>query len=742
MPHLIVSRLCRKRVRRILTGFQISATVDWNFPSPTATPTHGSFGSNVFQTPKTSSFPTHFQDAFNTPQMPSYNTPQQPHFASMTPVQGTQSSSDTLRSNYYANIHAAGGQHVGQNMLTPGQVDQSGAVVSPTYSRTQAASIPTSHSFESMQMQTPPPTRGTSSRKPQQGPEIAFGTPSTIASRRFMTPQYPAMPTNNGWSAQQTPVQFPQLQFSPDMYQFANLGPASAPVLPQSRILWDQAGSPIQPVTQPTLDDPFAPAMTASAGWPNTEPQQDDARDVTFDTPAMDSFAVHAPHSRSIPVRRMTDNFGVSTNNEAALAGVDPSLLYNGPLRPVVRSSSTSISTRPPAPPPPPLQEHKKKVAAGHNRTGTVSSTETATTRSSTNLHRSKTTGAGHSKSVLMTLSGTDSLSQSNSALQVPRTASPVKRVGRSSFRAASEGKPRQRTSVILTVDEHGIARTETKRVDGSPTKSIRDRYPALFDSDSSDAESNASDRLPSRPSSFTFDKRDERRSKAARLDPPVENLEGLTIPRSGSAASMKKGVPPSRAVVAVTAQLRRQGSLRRSTPSRNSRRNLASSSTGSLIDSCPMDAPWEPQQGTAEPQRTDFATAVPQEGRQTRTSHTDDFNTIPSSAESALEIHNRRWSMMSMEQQQQQRPALASPSQQQYHYPVFSSPPIPQTQSRSLQIRCQCGWPDDRGQPLVQCRSCTQYCHAACVGLDGQRSPSAFTCFLCTKPAPSRSFR
>lgn len=711
--------------------------MDWHFPSPTATPTHGSFGSNVFQTPKASSFPTHFQDAFTTPQMPGYSTPQQPQYSSMTPLQRTQTSSDTLRSNYYANIQAGGSQSGVQSMPLA-QMDTNSSMVSPTYGEmhTTSMQLPMNTSFGSMQMQTPPPTRGTSTKRPQQAHEIAFGTPSTIASRRFMTPQHSAMPMHNGWVEQQTPLQFPQLQFSPEMYQFANLGPASAPVIPHSRILWDQAGSPIQALPQPTLDDPFAPATSTSMSWPNAESQQNGSQSVAFDTPAMNSFPVQAPHPRGFPTRRMTDNFTVSTGNEATSSGVDPSLLYSVPARAVLRSNGRSNNAHPPH-----SEEQKKKDTAiqAHHRSGTVSSTDTVTNRSTANLQRSKTTVSGRPKSALMALGGAESLSRENSVNQLPRTASPVKRIGRPPPGSVSEGRPRQRASVILTVDENGIARTETKRLDDSPTRSIRERYPGLFDSDSSDAESNASEHIPSRPPSFIFDKRDERRSKAARLDPPVENLEGLSIPRSGSSASMKKGLPPSRAVVAATAQLRRQGSLRRSTPSRNSRRNLASSSTTSLIDTCPMDVPVEPPQTTNDAQRAENATSRAQDGRPSWASHTEDFDIIPSSAKSALEIHNRRWSMMSFEQQQQ-RPSLISPPQQHYYHPVFSSPTMPTHQTRQLQIRCQCGWSDDRGLSLVQCQSCTQYCHAVCVGLDGQ-SPPTFTCFLCTKPPPSRPF-
>jgi len=699
---------------------------DWNFPSPTATPTQGPLGNNILQTPKTSSFPTHFQDAFTTPQMPGYSTPQQPHFP---PMSNAQTSSDTLRSNYYAHIQAGGNGSAGQGIAYTPQVNQHGPLGSPTYGgmASAASQLPASGSFDAAQMRTPPPTRGTSTKKVQHHmQDIAFGTPSTIASRRLVTPQQSAMPMSSAWSGHQTPMHIPQLQFSPEMYQFASLGPMSAPVVPQTRILWDPLTSPVQPAQVSALDDPFAPV--ASSSWAASAPVQDGSRNVRFDaTPAMSSFAVQAPHARSQQQRRMSDTFSIPSSHEIAPVVVDPSLLYSGPVRPILKSNSRSKQT--------PSETADTRLGsvqfADHSRTSSYTDAP-----SQASLQRSNTMSLPRPRSTLTSLDARDSLSRSASANHRPRTSSPVKRVGRSSQGSLSEGRQRQRASVILTVDENGIARTETKSIGRSTA--MRDRYPALFDSDSSDGESNASDNVPSRQSSFVFDKRDERKAKAARLDPPVENLEGLDILRSSSAASMRKGVPPSRAVVAATAQLRRQSSLRRSTPSRNSRRNLTSSSTTSLIDTAPMDIPPEPQQSLAGAQRPDEPNSSLQSSALDWTAHNEPFQPYPIGAESVLDDHNRRWSMMSFDQQQ--RPPLTSPPQHYYH-PTFTSPTMPPPQARPLQIRCQCGWPDDRGLPLVQCRSCTQCCHAPCVGLEGQGSPAAamFTCFLCTRPPAVR---
>jgi hypothetical protein len=604
-----------------------SAPLDWSFPSP-ATPTNASFGQQVFQTPKTNGYQSHFQDAFITPN--AYTTPQQFHYPAMTPIQRPQSSSETLRSNFYANVQAAGSQSAGPSMPPPGPM------FSPTNTHEASMQLAMNTSFDSSQMQTPPPTRDTSTRKQQQGQQIAFGTPSTIASRRFVTPQQTVPSHGHAPFPQQSPVQFPQIQFTPDMYQFANFGPASAPVVSQSRILWDQHNSPMQPVPSSTLEDPFAPP-SFDMGWPANNIPQQSAQAVSFDTPAMDSFPLQTPNPQVTSAAGVPQPAPAPMLVDIAPAGVDPSLLYSSPIRPVVRSTSRTKKSRQP----PVEKERDTAEPSSHSHSRTDTKTSISTTASST-LHRSNTTGTARPKSMHLPSTAAESFARSSSISGIARTASPVKRFGRPPLGSISEGRPRQRTSVILTIDENGRARTETTRIDESPTRLMRDRYPALFDSDSSDAESEASELTPSRPSSFVFEKRDERRAKAARLDPPVENLEGLSIPRSSSAASMKKGIPPSRAAVAAAAQLRRHGSLRRSTSNRNqNRRSWVSTGSASMIDSAPLD-----MSSALDDEIEVDSNFNPGSGY-----HASHRNPPPT-AESALEAHNRRWSIMSYEQQ------------------------------------------------------------------------------------------
>lgn len=453
----------------------------------------------------------------------------------MTPMQGQQMSLDNIRNNYYANMHSA--STTGQVMPPPGQSYQSAPVSSPAYAQAQApqmqhvAAMP----FDSSQMQTPPPTRGSSVKKSQPR-EVAFGTPSTIATRRFMTPQQVYNSSQNVPATQHTAMQYPQLQFSPDMYQFGNFGPASAPVFPQTQLLWGSTASPAVYNQQPTLDDPFAPVSSASTSWTAAPATQSDLQRNAFDTPAMGSFPVQAPVQRPASAGHYTASQGQSqVPPTMTTASVDPSLVYSSPIRPVMQSASRQGKTRVSAP----KTDIKRKdsAMAERNRSETVSSTDTASS-SSELRRRSSTTGAARTKATSMS----DTLSRSNSMLSVPRTASPLKRVGKPLLGSISETKQlRPRASVVLTIDESGRASTVTQRpADDSPTKSIRDRYPGLFDSDSSDAESEDDDDLQSRSASFSFSRGDERKTKTARLDPPIENLDGLRLQRSASSASLR----------------------------------------------------------------------------------------------------------------------------------------------------------------------------------------------------------
>lgn len=593
--------------------------IDWAFPSPNATPTHSAFGHDVFQTPKTTAtnHPSHFQDAFATPQMTVYGTPR---LQQSTP-------------NQYATAP--------QQYLQPVQL--SFASPQAQWANSQPAHMPHNGSH-STQTQTPPPTRDSVKMQVQQ--QVAFGTPSTIASRRYMTPQH-------GMSG----VEDQELHLHMPMGQPLMNGPATAPV--KSTFVWDMHPSPIQ-ARQSTLVDPFMSNIPDGTAWAFQERDREPTLQEQISQTVQQSIAMSSAENASM----------------LSLSGsVDPSLVYSSPVAPPQSRLRPSM-----------LVPDRRRVSANkHNRTDTTSSNESASLRPSVMLRRSNTTGSARPSASSDALGRVDAVP--------PRTASPLKRAGRSRLDSITESfKLRQRSSVILTVDENGIARTETS--EEAPMRSMRARYPALFDSDSSDNESEGSFDSSSRRTSFTFSKREERKQKAPKLDPPIEKFEGLTIPRSSSSASMRGTVTPSRAAVAAAAQLRKQGSFRRTNSLRQSRMPAP-------IDTYPMGGHDETNDVSPDKQLPTDMLGI--SNKRLRPPH---------AMQNTIDAHNRRWSLMSGEQTQD---------------PFASS-----VQRRPLRkIRCVCGLTSEE-LPVVQCVSCTQWSHTVCVG---HASAAGFTCVLCTKP-------
>lgn len=575
------------------------------------------------------------------------------------------------------------------------------------------------------QMQTPPPTRGTSVKKPQLVQNVAFGTPSTIASRRFMTPQQHVLQSNAPMHQQQTPMHFPMLQLSPDMQQFGNMGPMTAPVHSQTHNFWDAQPSPVDNFAQTQhamLDDPFGlNAHNQQLPWtPNvaTPQQQQGAQSMGFDTPAMNGFAVQQVHSRP-PSAAPTTKHNVPSlqpTRSQVTAGVNPSLLYSSPAQSLARDNSRPMKIRPTME----QVDIKRRDSAAPSLT-----TPTSSNRPTQTLRRCNTMGASRPRSSASSIASNDSLSTSGSLGQAVRSGSPLKRVGITPLDSISEAmKPRvQRPSVVLTIDENGLARA-VPQASTSPTKSVRERYPGLFDSDSSDGESNASLGPASRNPSFSFTKGEERKPKIARLDTPVENLDGLSLPRSSSSTSLR--VNPSRAAIVAAAQLKRQGSIRKPGSLRSKKPLQKSASYTSMIDTCPMDFGDQSVAGA-----NSTASQSPDENQSfIFNPPPTDFSNIDLSQSSAMG-QNIDWSMYSMAQQQTQQPTFQAP--QQHQAPQ-------QQQQQQIRIRCPCGDNHYHGQSLVQCKSCTQYQHPACVNINpafGQ--PPSYCCFLCQKPAPIR---
>lgn len=339
----------------------------------------------------------------------------------------------------------------------------------------------------SFQIQTPPPTRDTAKRKPQQ-PQIRFATPSTIKSRRQSAPGESWLKSNiDHASLDSTPFQ-PSLQFSPpESLSFSSPGPTTAPAHPQMNIFWD--GN-----TQSDFNfDSFQPS--------NADPSQSALNPFDF-SPLQQKFRNNMPFSSPMkPVSTSSGSvsFVASKSNRHSISGasfVDPSMVWSENRRdnqgilisePAARNPNTT--------PGQPYQFHVDELRREKE--------QQRLRRESTSRPRSSFHGAdlGGSTRPSLQRSLTDSKSRKSfiagqsgelgeitrglAGTHILRHSSPVKRQRLSgSFQTSPNASVPTRKSVVLEVDENGRAKTIVKNV---PDSSARQRTLLEDESDSDD---------------------------------------------------------------------------------------------------------------------------------------------------------------------------------------------------------------------------------------------------------------
>ena len=529
---------------------------DWHIPSPSQTPTSTSFPSGAFVTPKSNKFPSHFQEAFSTPQPNGQHTPfQTPSSFSnqITPrVRPASSySQDKIKFDdpVFHRNHAAidPGLHL-PPVEASRRLSSSPNTSQPLRSADRGRFPPRAleglpmNEMDSSQMQTPPPTRDSSRRKAQQAYAAALNTPTT-ASRRAAIPD----PANVNYAVppqtQASPFATTNLHYSPDIYQFSNTAPATAPVYGQPRAMWGHSDSlsTMNMDWSSTFDDPFAASSQQPA---NQMSWQDLSSPINAGTNVQHvalgpqtspgwvggnaTQSNYAPTSKAVPESPVT-------------TGVNPSLLmsFSGPGvdtassdQPVaLNSASSSIATQGRQPYEQQSQELQRdrdaeqaRKARQHTRNSTSSSFATSKGSARPGLGRANTVGGFKG-------SGRGALSVGD---QVARTSSPLKRQSQGSLASIPERRKSQRRSVVLTVDENGRASTETKILNDSHQPEPRQKYPSLWDDESSESSSGDDATTRRRPSSFTFGRSSDRPAKA----PRPTSKDVTSMPRSSSASS------------------------------------------------------------------------------------------------------------------------------------------------------------------------------------------------------------
>ena len=359
---------CQNRYKRTDISFAFSFSYpSGQPPTPTKTPTSASFAQSSFQTPRAESS---FYDFWSTPD-PNVRTPNllktPRNFTLITPTKCPPISSAQKRPLSGQNLETEIASHVhhlspNPNLALPPVEPSRQLSSSPNPSSTSSAKrrCPTASDRDldldtdlamrsASSMQTPPPTSTSASRRKAQQAQVAKLVQQSAASGRRMSSPAFANPNHveiTNARAEESPQQFPSLQFSPDVFGFPMSGPATAPTYPQHKLFWD----PNQATDEMSIDFPNEDTYSFGTGAQKAQdpflsfeensslPQLpitslfNGFNTNGGDTPLTSSTSILAPNQASSlpPSRSNTKGFSRAKHTTNA---VNPSLLFSSPGR-------------------------------------------------------------------------------------------------------------------------------------------------------------------------------------------------------------------------------------------------------------------------------------------------------------------------------------------------------------------------------------------------------------------------
>ena len=358
-------------------------------------------------------------------------------------------------------------------------------------------------------MQTPPPTSTSASRRKTQRAQAAkFGQQSAPNARRQSVPGFVSGGDGGEITNAQleaSPLQFPSIQFSPDMFNFPVLGPATAPTYPQHKLFWDPGqGDGMDIDFSRNLEDPFNTDSRSTLDPFVSVHDQSFVSEASMSSSFL-NFPLGGPLEVSAPISSTQKQTNLvpargslrdqSSRTTSSAAGVNPSLLFSSPghsLEPLNEPTASSRILDEDALQPYAyqLQEAMREKAAGGAST-----------------IRKKRKPVDDSPAVKAALEALreDEANQSppkrnkpdpiatQSSHRLPQSGHiPLKlRRGTSSPTKSSRENTR-RTAVSLTIDASGRARTEARTIIDGPKPSFNDEG-VLLDSQSDDSDSETS---------------------------------------------------------------------------------------------------------------------------------------------------------------------------------------------------------------------------------------------------------
>ena len=342
--------------------------------------------------------------------------------------------------------------------------------------------VDSSTSFRSASnMQTPPPT--TTSASKRQGKQVQVGQADNekggSEKRRKSAPLLPK-PTNNPnkiGASHASPDQFAGLEFSPDVFgpSFA-AAPATAPADNQAKVFWDP-----QAVDSMSFDFTDLPFDTSRPGGldpfvsnhPSISSSQATMQDSFLDFGNNDTPVASFSQSKLAPPNSQPGNM---QNNTRSMHGVDPSLLFSSPgkLSDTINGSlppGTSINQESLQPYAYQVQEARREREKAYGGVAKPKKRRKPSVDSPAVKAALETLREDGDRRPVVRRSMTDSVvsrhgqeSGSSRTSSAHGRSSPLKRIKET---RKSSRTPGHRTSIALTIDEHGRARAEARVIGG-----------------------------------------------------------------------------------------------------------------------------------------------------------------------------------------------------------------------------------------------------------------------------------
>lgn len=520
-------------------------------PTPTKTPTSPNFFLNSLQTPKQDSrshgpyspwspvFPSATNADFKTPTRLSFTTPTQ------TPVESSRhSTGQDLETEIASHVH-----HLAPNPNLPLPPVEQAKQLSSSPNLSLTSKSGTSH-FDSTElskvqkptldtsvgtsatsagsMQTPPPTStSTSRRKLQQAHVDRLIKYSVEKSRRMSFPN----PTRDDQASvstsqvEESPQQFSALQFSPEGFGFPMSGAATAPVYPQHKLFWDPEQGSDTLNMDFAMDDSFAVFGMQKNLDPFTSGEDlgsgvqfPTSPDFNLLTPSNDNLAAFPSTYPESPSRTATSI--TMARKPSRGHAVNPSLLFSSPSRPaeVSNAPSTVQTVQDDTLKPYALQLRDAQIEMGMEnarrpkRKRGPESGDSPAVKAALQTLREDGVDRAKVKGDLITLGedlSTKRTKSRNSSGNTndDRTGAPLplhKQRSRTNLHTSLQNpQTYKRTSVTLTIDASGRAKTETTIMDDARPASRMD----VDSDDNSDTSSSSSSTgmVMSQPQSFAY---------------------------------------------------------------------------------------------------------------------------------------------------------------------------------------------------------------------------------------------